>query len=133
MRQEKDILIKEKYDQHQHEKILSRAEKESDKNNANSNFIIACYDLQAVLPTPRGEVSVFYYKQKFNSYNFTISELKSDRVECYFWHEGLGKRGSNKIGTCVYKFLEGISNSVNSDDLEIVLYSENCCGQQKNR
>ncbi|KAJ8968681.1 hypothetical protein NQ314_002172, partial [Rhamnusium bicolor] len=94
---------------------------------------VACYNLEAVLPTPRGEVFVFYYKQKLNSYNFTISKLKSDRVECYFWHEGLGKRGSNEIGTCVYNFLEETSNSVNSDDLVIVLYSDNCCGQQKNR
>jgi len=49
------------------EKNPSRIKKEYDKQLTSidinrSSILLACYDLQAVLPTPRGEVSVFYYK-----------------------------------------------------------------------
>lgn len=75
---------------------------------------------------------MFYYKSKLNSYNLTISELNLSNVECFFWHEGEGNRGAIEIGSCVYKFLQGIADMKNDDDLEVMLYSDNCCGQQKN-
>ncbi|CAI6371602.1 unnamed protein product [Macrosiphum euphorbiae] len=70
----------EKYQLHLSEKNLSRTEKENDKHLASndinrSNILLACYDLQAVLPTPRVEVSVFYYKSKLSTYNFSISDI----------------------------------------------------------
>jgi hypothetical protein len=40
------------------EKELSRLEREKDKN---SNSVVAVYDLQAVLPCPKGDASSFYY------------------------------------------------------------------------
>lgn len=36
------------------------------------------------------------------------------------------------MGTCVYKFLQSTALEKNDEDLEIVFYSDNCCGQQKN-
>lgn len=50
-------MIQEKYDEHLKEKVLSRAEKEEDKMKAQESegkIIVATYDLQAVLPAPRG-------------------------------------------------------------------------------
>lgn len=132
---EKEV-IQEKYDDHLKEKVLSRIEKEEDKNKAKESegkIIVATYDLQAVLPAPRGDISTFYYKSKINSYNLTINELQSDYVECFFWHEGQGNRGAIEIGSCVMKYLEEKANTKNDDNLEIVLYSDNCCGQQKNK
>lgn len=52
--------LKEKYDTHQSEKVLSREEKKQDKTEGNA--IVAVYDLQAVLQLPQGDVSTFYYK-----------------------------------------------------------------------
>jgi hypothetical protein len=74
--EEKEAL-RMKFQKHQKKKQLSRQEKEADKTRVNKSVIVAVYDLQAVLPTPRGDVSVFYYKSKLNNYNFTISELKT--------------------------------------------------------
>lgn len=45
----------DQYNKHQEEKRLSRQEKEYD--TCDKNTIISCFDLQAVLITPRGEVS----------------------------------------------------------------------------
>ncbi|XP_041968863.1 uncharacterized protein LOC121725818 [Aricia agestis] len=126
--------LKDKYNKHLEEKSLSRLELKHDieqcKSNG-SNNIVAIFDLQAVLPCPIGQSSAFFYKSKLNCYNFTVSNINDDTTVCFFWHEGLGKRGANEIGTCVYKFLEELSSKQPNKD--IIFYSDNCCGQQKNK
>lgn len=124
--------LKEKYDQHLAEKEKSREEKANDKAMVSSSFIVACYDLQAVMTVPNGEISTFYYKSKINCLNFTISELKLDKTECFFWDESQGHRGANEIGTCVLKYLQKKSSCAD-EYLDITFYSDNCCGQQKNQ
>lgn len=123
----------EKYTSHLEEKNLSRLEKDIDKSKVSADYIVAVYDLQAVLQTPKGEVSVFYYKSKLNSFNFTISELGSDHTECFLWHEGEANRGADEIGSCVLRFIDKILSGYNGSGIEFVFYSDNCCGQQKNR
>jgi hypothetical protein len=50
------------YETHQHEKQLSRLERNQDKEEAKmtKTMKVATYHLQAVLPVSRGDVSVFY-------------------------------------------------------------------------
>ncbi|KAK4880967.1 hypothetical protein RN001_004286 [Aquatica leii] len=62
-REEEKETIQEKYDKHLKDIVLSRVEKEENKKKAE----VATYDLQAVLPTLRGDTSTFYYKSKINS------------------------------------------------------------------
>ncbi|CAK1581384.1 unnamed protein product [Parnassius mnemosyne] len=122
------------YDQHLLEKQLSRQEKQCDKDNASETNIIAVYDLQAVLPVPKGDVSVFYYKSKLNCFNFTVSNLATKATECYFWHEGIGNRGSDEIGSCILQFIEKILSQINDGSaIDITFYSDNCGGQNKNK
>lgn len=121
----------EAYNSHLKEKQLSRAEKEKDKNNNTAS--VAVYDLQAVLPLPRGQVSSFYYKSKMNCYNFTISDLNAKNVDCFFWNETEGKRGAVEIGSCVLEYLKSLAENKNNDNLDVIFYSDNCCGQQKNK
>nr|CAD7401628.1 unnamed protein product [Timema cristinae] len=59
-----------------------------------------------------------------------ITEIENDTSFCFFWHEGLGHRGVNEIATGVYKYIEELSK--NKPGQEIVFYSNNCGGQQKN-
>ena len=121
---------------HQKEKTLSREEKGSDKEKINKNYQVACFDLQATLPTPRGDVSSFYYRSKLATYNFTVCDLTKKgigSVTCFMWHEGQGKRGPNEIGSCLLKYLKQKSEVSEVEDLEIVFYSDNCAGQQKNK
>lgn len=63
---------KEQYEKHHEEKELGRKEKDQDKKK-DTNFIVASFDLQAVLPAPIGQASIFYYKSKLNCYNLTVS------------------------------------------------------------
>nr|CAI5866084.1 unnamed protein product [Callosobruchus analis] len=122
----------EEYNQHHKEKTLAREEKERDKS---SDKHVAVYDLQATLPCPKGDTSNFYYISKLNVYNFTIFNLKTKDVECYVWHEGHAHRGADEIGTCVLKYLELINSSaeLQGSEIDVVFYSGNCGGQQKNR
>lgn len=131
--------LQEKYDQHHEEKILTRNEKKADRKNITDNNKVVIYDLQAVLQCPRGDSSAFYYKSKLNSYNLTVTELSKpdkkgayDNVHSYFWTESDAKRGAIEIGTCVWKYLEEVSKDA-KDPLNIIFYSDNCAGQNKNK
>ncbi|CAH2094194.1 unnamed protein product [Euphydryas editha] len=129
---EDKALLQQKHEEHLKEKSLSRAQKEKDKENVSENFIVAVYDLQAVLPCPRGDVSSFYYIPKINLLNFTITQLGSKATTCFVWHEGEGARGVNEIGSCVLFYLEEL-NTKATEQFDVVFYSDNCCGQQKNK
>lgn len=125
--------LRNKYEDHLLQKDLSRAEKESDKALVSESYIVVCYDLQQVLPCPNGDVSVFYYASKLNVFNFTLFELKLNNVQCFVWHEGEAFRGANEIGTSVLKYIEDKATTSSDKLLDIVFYSDNCCGQNKNR
>ena len=121
--------LKERYDNHLIEKQLSRNEKINDK--ANNDAVVAVYDLQAVLQLPKGDISLFYYKSKLNVLNLTIYDIKTNKCECYVWDETNGNRGVNEIGSCVLDYISEINE--NRTEKEIIFWSDNCAGQQKNK
>ncbi|KAK5648032.1 hypothetical protein RI129_002924 [Pyrocoelia pectoralis] len=101
--------LQESYDRHIANKIKSREEKAKDTAMAKDklNLIVACFDLQAVLPTPCGDVSAFYYKCRLNS---------------------IASRGSNEIATCLYSYISSLPPNT-----DIIFCSDNCVGQNKNK
>ena len=59
-------------------------------------------------------------------------------MQYFLWHEGEGNRGSNEIGSCILRYLDFLKNAQKITDecckeLDIIFYSDNCCGQQKNK
>ncbi|CAH2092428.1 unnamed protein product [Euphydryas editha] len=127
--EEEKASEKNTYENHIKEKQLSRIEKEKDKNN--KDIFVAVYDLQAVFQCPKGDISVFYYKSKLNVLNLTIYNIRTNEVESYVWDESNANRGVNEIGTCIFNYLNAISET--AEDLDVVFYSDNCAGQQKNK
>ncbi|XP_060810179.1 uncharacterized protein LOC106142604 isoform X1 [Amyelois transitella] len=125
--------IIEVYETHLREKELSRKEKEKDKTAKIDSTIVAVYDLQAVMPIPKGQISLFYYKSRINCFNFTVSDLYAKNVECYFWDETEGKRGANEIESCILNYIEQMIQVHPGKELDFIFYSDNCCGQQKNK
>ncbi|XP_047513909.1 uncharacterized protein LOC125055490 [Pieris napi] len=129
---EDNARLSENYENHLKEKGLARLEKEADKNN--KNVVVAVYDLQAVMQVPKGQVSLFFYKSRINCLNLTVSDLNAKDVVCFFWDETEAKRGANEIGSCVLAYIELIlAKSDPNNDVDIIFYSDNCCGQQKNK
>lgn len=124
----------EKFEKHLKEKNLSRQAKDDDKNHTADNTIVCVYDLQAAISCPKGEVSNFDYVSKLNCYNFAVCNLKKKDVTCFVWHEGQAKRGASEIGTCVLQYIKNLKQTADNLDskLDLVFYSDNCCGQQKN-
>lgn len=88
-------------------------------------------------PCPKGDTSTFYYTSKLNVFNFTVYEMsrkkQDDQCYCYVWDETQGQRGANEIGSCLLKFLDEKSKGNPDGEIEVVLYSYNCVGQQQNR
>lgn len=132
--EEEKNKLQEKFVSHLREKELARNEQTNDKDYTPDNCIVLVYDLQAVMPCPKGDVSNFYYLSKLNVYNFTIYDLKSHDAACFVWHEGEGKRGVNEIGTCVLRYIENLQDTAKQleSKLDLIFFSDNCCGQHKN-
>lgn len=124
------LKIQQDYQKHIKNKTRSREEKARDvlKANESPSVIVSCFDLQAVLPTPCGDISTFFYKCRLNCFNFTIFEIASKRGFCYFWHEAIAHRGANEISTCLLDYLS--RECVGKD---VIFYSDNCVGQNKNK
>lgn len=104
------------YNLHLKEKELCRKEKDCDKNRKDGTFV-SVYDLQAVMPLPKGLVSSFYYSSKLNCFNFTVSDLFAKNVECYFWNETEGKRGAVEIGSCVLHYIKILVENANLPEI----------------
>lgn len=62
--------------------------------------------------------------------DYIIMIFVTTRVIVFSWHEGLAKRGSNEICTCLYTFLVSLPSTIMH---EVVLFSDNCAGQNKNK
>ena len=87
-------------------------------------------DVQAVLLTPRLNASALYYKTKLASHNFTMYNLKTKDVMCYYWHEGEGDLTSHAFASCIRDALATVVSDANIS--KITLYSDGCGYQNRN-
>ena len=126
--EEKSVFLK-----HQSAKKAARLLKQPDKNEALSNkeIVAATFDFEKVLVTPHGDISVFYYKRKLSTLNFTLYELATKKATCFMWHEAIAKRGANEVSSCLYQFIQ---QKVVQNGVKIFrFWSDNCAGQNRNR
>ncbi|XP_046391544.1 uncharacterized protein LOC124159678 [Ischnura elegans] len=121
-----------KWTTHLNNKKRARQLKEKDKADGikDKTIAVCSFDLQKQLPCPKSENSVLYYRNKLNIFNFTIFNMVERVGDCYLWHEGIGKKGSNEISSSLLNFLECL---VKKGYRDIRLWSDNCAGQNKNR
>lgn len=68
--------MEKEYSFYRENRTRAREIKEFDKIRAkrDPNFIAATFDLQKVLPVPKLDVGLAYYKLKLQTYNFSIWE-----------------------------------------------------------
>ena len=124
--------FQDEYNAHLARKTEAQEEKKLDKIRATTedNFVSASFDLQSVLQIPNSAHSLMYYSRKICVYNLCIySAAPPNEAYCYCWSEVEGKRGSNDIGTCLYKWLSDLPNTVT----EVSLFSDTCGGQNRNQ
>lgn len=85
----KKLEIKTEYNTHIKNKTLVRELKDVDKIIATDDktVCVTCFDLQKVLATPQSNVSDFYYKSKYSTYNFTVFDVGNNQGFCYVWYQ----------------------------------------------
>ncbi|XP_063216479.1 uncharacterized protein LOC134527593 [Bacillus rossius redtenbacheri] len=127
---------RESYLTYMNEKYATYAEYKEDtkETKENASLIVASFDLQRVLTTPHSDSTLMYYARKYAFYNLTVYENRNGRGTCYVWGECDGRKGSTEISTCVSLWLQDIDKELGEhQQLDIVLYCDNCPGQNKNR
>lgn len=90
------------------------------------------FDFQKVLILPFADVSTFYYKRNWNMYNFSVFCTTTGQGYCYTWLETEAKKGGNEVATCLERFVK-FEMGRNPDTKEIILWADNCFGQNKNK
>lgn len=120
------------YQSHIKNKDVARQLKNADKEEAklNSELCAAVFDLEQILPVPKSNVGLTYYKLKLSTYNFTVYNLANGDGFCYMWYESIARRGSSEIGSCLMRF---IKNNVHKGTKQFSFYSDNCAGQNRNK
>lgn len=124
--------IEEEKAKHHELAEMAYNEKRADKEFAlkSKGIVTASFDLQKVLPCPMLQTGIVYYKRQLAVYNLTIFETSVDgnKAHCMIWDETIAKRGGQEIGSCVMKWLNGLSDDIK----DIRLYSDSCGGQNRN-
>lgn len=91
--------------------------------------LVLSMDLQQVIQLPTLTHTEMYYSRQLNFYNFGVHVANNDSAFLCIWHEGQASRGSNEMTSCLLKLVnDGLLQKT-----KLVLWSDNCAGQNKNR
>jgi lipid II:glycine glycyltransferase (peptidoglycan interpeptide bridge formation enzyme) len=61
--------------QHEEKDLNNEKKKENNKERVHGLHRVVCFDLQAGLPTPPGDDTIFYYRSKLLTYAFAVCDL----------------------------------------------------------
>ncbi|WAQ97974.1 hypothetical protein MAR_022347 [Mya arenaria] len=126
-------INEEYYNIHIQRKNTARAEKELDKERADNDpsLKVINMDLQSVLLCPKLNASALYYKTKLTCHNFTVMDINTKEVHCYFWNESQGDLTANSFASCIADYIEDAIRA-NNDVKHFMLYSDGCTYQNRN-
>ncbi|KAK7102050.1 hypothetical protein V1264_020337 [Littorina saxatilis] len=112
-------VSKEEYDTHIKRKVEAQTEKKLDKR-------IAEDDSDTLVITAN------YYKSKLCCHNYTLYDLATRDVVCYYWHEGNGEVNSSNFASCLLDYLQNVQGSRETPLRTIIMYSDGCGYQNRN-
>lgn len=101
---------------------------EIDNAKKSKDTLVLSFDLQQALPVPNLTVGPAFYLRKAWTYNLGIHDCIEDKGYMYMWPENLAKRGSDEIASILYKHFKDNPSHYK----KLVVYSDNCAGQNKN-
>lgn len=101
----------------------------SESKESDGKIVVLVFDLQKVLETPMLRTNNYYYKSKLSTYNFCIHNATTNQSYMYVWHEAIASRGAQEIGSCILHYFK---NYLSTSCKKVKMYSDACCGQNKN-
>lgn len=114
---------------HRKAEALQKSLKDEIKNaKQTQDTLVMSFDLQQALPVPNLTVGPAFYLRKAWTYNLGIHDCIEDIGYMYMWPENVAKRGSDEIASILYKHFKENPNGYR----KLVVYSDNCTGQNKN-
>ncbi|KAK5647883.1 hypothetical protein RI129_002775 [Pyrocoelia pectoralis] len=127
-----DNVSEDKYKSHLDRKEKARKEKIKDKAAAENNHcIVVTMDLQGVKLAPVIPASKVYFKTKLSCHNFTVYNLKTRDVMCYWFSEDENNSlVSSTFASCILDYLERYC--ITESKIPIILYSDGCNYQNRN-
>ena len=87
------------------------------------------FNFQQNLPLPTLTHSDVFYCRQLWVYNFGIHDCVSDKGIMHLWDETTAKQGSSEVASCLHQCLSQRSTGAK----HLVLFSDGCAGQNKNR
>lgn len=112
------------------EKAMAYMKKENaDSQLPGSDKCSISFDLQQVLFVPTLTHSDMFYLSQLSCYNLGIHLSDNNHAFMCTWHEGVSGRGGNEVASTLLKVL----NSGVTEKKHLLLWSDNCTGQNKNR
>lgn len=123
--------LKEKQKTHLEEAQEAQNLRKRDFEMAKENDEIECltFDLEKTLPLPRIPTNIVFYKRQLWVYNAGVHSAKNDRGYCYVWVEGMAGRGSQEVGSCLFKHIKCYLPTTVK---HLTLWSDACGGQNRN-
>lgn len=116
--------------EHVKAKDAARAEKHTDKENANSQTSVWTMDCQVVLQCPKTQSSAMYYKTKLQVHNFTLYNMETMEGYCYLWDETEGDLSSDMFAYLQFHhFHEYIDR--HPEIYTLIIWSDGCLYQNR--
>ena len=120
-----------KFAEHANYKLLSKANRDSDRSVIDNNHAIICIDLQNVLTLPHANVKSFFFSRKLSVYNFTGHCSLDSTGYCAVWPESTAGRTGNDMASACVAILNKIAEK-HTNISKITLWSDSCVAQNRN-
>ena len=88
-----------------------------------------CIDYMANVSLPCVPVQDTYYFRQLTVNVFGVHNIASREMTVFIYHEGVGGKGSNEVGTMLNWY---INKKIGQDVKTLYLFGDNCSGQNKN-
>ena len=124
---------KEKLELHQRKAEKARIKMEEDANMSQvptANITMMSIDLEQVLFLPTLTHTQMFYSRQLSCYNLGIHISDTATAHMCLWDESITGRGGNEISSALLKCLTLQANSLKRN---LVIWSDNCIGQNKNK
>jgi hypothetical protein len=95
------------------------------------SLLLVAMDVEAALTVPKVNVGVAYFKLKMNAHNFTLYNLITKRVSCYFFSEQDANLKAPVFSCCIKDFILR-EREKRPAIRKVQLWSDNCSYQNKN-